>query len=144
MRETPAGSNSGLRPSQGQSRCGKGPSISIYFACKLVSSGYAYPLNIAKFSCIVLREKLHRPGLTTACGLRRAKVAAKSWPFPHSTVTMKTSNKLYCIQRSSYRFRITKNKQVNTCFFIETDCAHLPLVGKTESTILEQHTYTSF
>ena len=57
---------------------------------------------------------------------------------------MKTSNKLYCIQRSSYRFRITKNKQVNTCFFIETDCAHLPLVGKTESTILEQHTYTSF
>ena len=87
---------------------------------------------------------LHRPGLTTACGLRRAKVAAKSWPFPHSTVTMKTSNKLYCIQRSSYRFRITKNKQVNTCFFIETDCAHLPLVGKTESTILEQHTYTSF
>ena len=86
----------------------------------------------------------HRPGLTTACGLRRAKVAAKSWPFPHSTVTMKTSNKLYCIQRSSYRFRITKNKQVNTCFFIETDCAHLPLVGKTESTILEQHTYTSF
>ena len=87
---------------------------------------------------------LHRPGLTPACGLRRAKVAAKSWPFPHSTVTMKTSNKLYCIQRSSYRFRITKNKQVNTCFFIETDCAHLPLAGKTESTILEQHTYTSF
>ena len=57
---------------------------------------------------------------------------------------MKTSNKLYCIQRSSYRFRITKNKQVNTCFFIETDYAHLPLAGKTESTILEQHTYTSF
>ena len=57
---------------------------------------------------------------------------------------MKTSNKLYCIQISSYRFRITKNKQVNTCFFIETDCAHLPLAGKTESTILEQHTYTSF
>ena len=87
---------------------------------------------------------LHRPGLTTACGLRRAKVAAKSWPFPHSTVTMKTSNKLYFHQRSSYRFRITKNKQVNTCFFIETDCAHLPLAGKTKSTILEQHTYTSF
>ena len=57
---------------------------------------------------------------------------------------MKTSNKLYCIQRSSYRFRIAKNKQVNTCFFIETDCAHLPLEGNTESTILEQHTYTSF
>ena len=57
---------------------------------------------------------------------------------------MKTSNKLYYIQRLSYRFRITKNKQVNTCFFIETDCAHLPLAGKTESTILEQHTYTSF
>ena len=57
---------------------------------------------------------------------------------------MKTSNKLYYIQRSSYRFRITKNKQVNTCFFIETDYAHLPLAGKTESTILEQHTYTSF
>ena len=48
MRETPAGSDSGMRPSQGQSRCGKGPSISIYFACKLVSSGYAYPLNIAE------------------------------------------------------------------------------------------------
>ena len=44
----PAGSDSGLRPSQGQSRCGKGPSISIYFACKLVSLGYAYPLNIAE------------------------------------------------------------------------------------------------
>ena len=37
--------------------CGKGPSISIYFACKLVSSGYAYSLNIAKFSCMVLRKK---------------------------------------------------------------------------------------
>ena len=57
MRETPAGSDSGLRPSQGQSRCGKGPSISIYFACKLVSSGYAYSLNIAKFSYMVLRKK---------------------------------------------------------------------------------------
>ena len=76
MRETPAGSDSGLRPSQGQSRCGKGPSISIYFACKLVSSGYAYSLNIAKFSCIVLSEMLHRPDLTMAYGLRRAKVAA--------------------------------------------------------------------
>ena len=29
-------------------------------------------------------------------------------------------------------------------FFIETDCAHLPLAGKTKSTILGQHTYTSF
>ena len=37
--------------------CGKGPSISIYFACKLVSSGYAYSLNIAKCSCMVLRKK---------------------------------------------------------------------------------------
>ena len=77
-------------------------------------------------------------------GVRPGRWSEKSWPFPHSTVTMKTSNKLYYIQRSSYRFRITKNKQVNTCFFIETDCAHLPLAGKTESTILEQHTYTSF
>ena len=39
--------------------------------------GYAYPLNIAKFSCIVLSEILHRPGLIMACGLRRAKVAAR-------------------------------------------------------------------
>ena len=46
---------------------------------------------------------------------------------------MKTSNKLYFLQRSSYRFHITKNKQVNTCFFIETDCAHLPLARKTDS-----------
>ena len=37
--------------------CGKGPSISIYFACKLVSSGYVYSLNIAKFSCMVLGKK---------------------------------------------------------------------------------------
>ena len=46
------------------------------FECKLVSSGYAYSLNIAKSSCIVLSEMLQRPGLTTAYGLRRAKVAA--------------------------------------------------------------------
>jgi len=56
---------------------------------------------------------------------------------------MKTSNKLYCIQRSSYRFRIAKNKQVNTCFFIETDYAHLPVERETGSTILEQHIYNS-
>ena len=29
--------------------CGKVISVSIYFDCKLASSGYAYPLNIAKF-----------------------------------------------------------------------------------------------
>ena len=29
-------------------------------------------------------------------------------------------------------------------FFIETDWAHLPLAEKTESTILEKNTYTSF
>ena len=65
-----------IHSKEGQSRCGKGPFISIYFAYKLVSSGYAYLLNIAKFSCIVLSEMLHRPGLTPACGFRRAKVAA--------------------------------------------------------------------
>ena len=54
--------------------CGKEPSISIYFACKLVSSGYVYSLNIAKFSCIVLSEMLHRPGLFLR---NRAKVAAR-------------------------------------------------------------------
>lgn len=43
--------------------CGKGPSISIYFACKLVSSGYAYSLNIAKFSCMVLSEMLHQTAI---------------------------------------------------------------------------------
>jgi len=32
---------------------------------------------------------------------------------------MKTSNKLYSIQRLSYRFRIAKNKQVNTCFLLK-------------------------
>ena len=36
--------------------CGKGPSVSIYFACKLVSSGYAYPLNIAEFPYIYYSE----------------------------------------------------------------------------------------
>ena len=52
-----------VNPRWGQSRCGKGPSISIYFACKLVSSGYAYSLNIEKFSCMVLSEMLHQTAI---------------------------------------------------------------------------------
>ena len=32
--------------------CGKGPSISIYFECKLVSSGCIYNHNAPEFSCI--------------------------------------------------------------------------------------------
>ena len=54
--------------------CGKGPSISIYFDCKLASSGYTYPLNIAKSPRMVLRDMLHRLGLFLR---NRAKVAAR-------------------------------------------------------------------
>ena len=57
--------------------------------------GYAYPLNIAKFSCIVLSEILHRPGLTPACGLRRAKVAARVCVALAITIDVIRSHRVY-------------------------------------------------
>ena len=84
----PAGSDYGLRPSQGQSRCKIMALSSFYYNYKNVKQ-------------IIL----------------------------HSKIILSVSHIL------------KTNKYL---FFIETDCAHLPLEGKTESTILEQHTYTPF